>query len=47
MESIDSTLFANQIGTYGVETMKKIVNLSVFIYGMRGVSHFMIDSTIK
>ena len=34
---IDTTLFSNQLGTYGMETMKKIQNLSVFIYGMRGV----------
>ena len=34
---IDTTLFSNQLGTYRMETMKKIQNLSVFIYGMRGV----------
>ena len=34
---IDTTLFSNQLGTYGMEIMKKIQNLSVFIYGMRGV----------
>ena len=37
---IDTTLFSNQLGTYGMETMKKIQNLSVFIYGMRGVYIF-------
>ena len=34
---IDTNLYSKQLGAYGMDTMKKIINLSVFIYGMRGV----------
>ena len=34
---IDTNLYSKQLGAYGMNTMKQIINLSVFIYGMRGV----------
>lgn len=34
---IDQNLYSRQIGAYGVETMGKLVQLRVFIYGLRGV----------
>ena len=36
-ENIISNLYSRQIGLYGIETMKKIMKLNVFIYGMRGL----------
>jgi hypothetical protein len=38
---IDTNLYSKQFGAYGMETMKKIINLSVFIYGMRGVCKYI------
>ena len=35
--AIDTNLYPKQLGAYGMNTMKQIINLSVFIYGMRGV----------
>ena len=32
-----SNLYSRQIGTYGLNTMKKINKLNIFIYGMRGL----------
>ena len=32
-----SNLYSRQIGTYGLNTMKKLSKLNVFIYGMRGL----------
>lgn len=29
--------YSRQIGTYGIETMKKISEFKIFIYGMRGL----------
>ena len=36
-ENIDTNLYSRQIGLYGMETMKKIRKLNIFIYGMRGL----------
>lgn len=37
MQSIDTNLYSRQIGAYGMEAMSKLVELKVFIYGLRGV----------
>lgn len=37
MANIDLNLYSRQIGTYGIETMGKILHLKVFISGLRGV----------
>jgi len=37
---IDTNLYSREIGTYGLETMEKIVTLNIFIYGMRGVNSY-------
>lgn len=37
MEKIDTNLYSRQIGTFGMETMGKLMQMRVFIYGMRGV----------
>ena len=29
---------SNQLGTYGIDTMRKVNTITVFLYGMRGVS---------
>ena len=29
--------YSRQIGTYGMETMKKLSEFKIFIYGMRGL----------
>ncbi len=34
---IDSNFYSRQIGTYGLDTMSKIIQMNIFIYGMRGV----------
>ena len=36
-EKLASNLYSRQIGLYGIETMKKIMKLNIFIYGMRGL----------
>ena len=36
-ENLVSNLYSRQVGLYGLETMKKIMKLNVFIYGMRGL----------
>ena len=36
-DKFDSNLYSRQIGVYGAETMKKIIKLNIFIYGMRGL----------
>ena len=36
-KNIDNNFYSRQIGTYGLGTMKKIIKMNVFIYGMRGV----------
>jgi ubiquitin-activating enzyme E1 len=35
---IDSNLYSRQIGTFGIETMGKLVQMNVLIYGLRGVN---------
>lgn len=37
MSNLDLNLYSRQIGTYGIETMAKILQLKVFISGLRGV----------
>ena len=37
-EDIDTNLYSRQIGTFGMETMGKLIKLDVLIVGMRGVS---------
>jgi ubiquitin-activating enzyme E1 len=34
---IDTNLYSRQIGTFGMETMGKLVQMNVLIYGLRGV----------
>jgi len=34
---VDTNFYSRQISTYGLDTMKQIASLSIFIYGMRGV----------
>ena len=36
-ENLDTNLYSRQIGVYGIETMKEIIKLNIFIYGMRGL----------
>ena len=36
-EKLVSNLYSRQVGLYGIETMKKIMKLNIFIYGMRGL----------
>ena len=34
---IDTNLYSRQIGTIGMETMKKLVELKILIIGLRGL----------
>ena len=34
---IDTNLYSRQIGTYGMETMTKLIKLKVLIVGLRGL----------
>ena len=34
---IDKNLYSRQIGTFGLETMGKLIQMKVLIYGQRGV----------
>jgi len=36
-QKIDENLYSRQIGTYGVETMGKLIKMRVFLQGMRGL----------
>ena len=36
-ERLISNLYSRQVGLYGLDTMKKIMKLNIFIYGMRGL----------
>ena len=36
-ENLDLNLYSRQIGTIGIETMKKLVNLKILIIGLRGL----------
>ena len=36
-EKIDTNFYSRQIGTFGLNTMTKIIKMNIFIYGMRGV----------
>ena len=35
--NFDTNLYSRQLGVYGLETMKEIIKLNIFIYGMRGL----------
>lgn len=37
MEAIDTNLYSRQIGTYGIETMGKLIKMNVLIVGLRGI----------
>ena len=37
MNNIDANLYSRQIKTYGIETMAKLQNLRILIYGLRGL----------
>ena len=34
---IDKNLYSRQIGTFGMETMGKLIKLDILIYGLRGL----------
>jgi ubiquitin-activating enzyme E1 len=34
---IDTNLYSRQIGTFGMETMGKLIQMKVLIHGLRGV----------
>ena len=36
-ETIDTNLYSRQIGTFGMETMGKLIKMKVLIVGMRGL----------
>jgi len=36
-EQIDTNLYSRQIGTFGMETMGKLIKMNTLIVGMRGV----------
>ena len=36
-DKIDTNLYSRQIGTFGMETMGKLIKMKVLIVGMRGV----------
>jgi len=36
-KEIDTNLYSRQIGTIGIDTMKKLVQLKILIIGMRGL----------
>jgi ubiquitin-activating enzyme E1 len=38
---IDKNLYSRQIGTFGLETMGKLIQMRVFIYGQRGVFQYL------
>ena len=35
--NIDYNLYSRQIGTYGIKTMKKLINLKILILGLKGL----------
>lgn len=37
IKEIDTNLYSRQIGTFGLETMGKLIQLRVLIIGLRGV----------
>ena len=37
MEEINTNLYSRQIYTYGMDTMKKIINLKIIVFGLRGL----------
>lgn len=37
VESVDTNLYSRQIGTFGMETMGKLIKMKVLIVGCRGL----------
>ena len=37
MDFLDVNLYSRQISTYGLETMQKLLNMNILIYGLRGL----------
>ena len=37
-KQIDTNLYSRQIGTFGMETMGKLIKMRVLVVGLRGVS---------
>ena len=37
MEEINTNLYSRQIYTYGMDTMRKIINLKILVFGLRGL----------
>lgn len=36
-QEMNINFYSRQIGTYGLDTMNKLINMNIFIYGLRGV----------
>ncbi len=36
-EKVDTNLYSRQIGTFGMETMGKLIKMKILIVGMRGL----------
>ena len=45
-KNFDSNFYSRQIGTFGIDTMKKILKMNIFIYGMRGLGVEIAKNTI-
>ena len=37
MDFLDVNLYSRQISTYGIETMHRLLNMNILIYGLRGL----------
>ena len=46
VKEINTNLYSRQIGTYGMETMGKLIKLRVLVVGLRGVSIFLNSSSV-
>ena len=45
-EGIDTNLYSRQLCLYGFETMKKIMKLNIFIYGIKGLGVEIIKNIV-
>ena len=45
-ENFNNNFYSRQIGTFGIDTMKKILKMNIFIYGMRGLGVEIAKNTI-
>jgi ubiquitin-activating enzyme E1 len=43
---IDTNLYSRQIGTFGMETMGKLIQMQVLVYGLRGVNIKINNSSV-